>query len=83
MHEGLKENTVFLFNYLRSRGYDVVVGKVFDDNLYAYVRGDVEERRIEYSGLHVKVFSRSSSIEAFKKMSRHVQDVNKDIILEV
>jgi len=69
MYDGLKENIDSMFNYLRSRGYDVVVGKVLDDNLYAYVRGDVEERRIEYNGLRVKVFSRPSSIEAFKKMS--------------
>jgi|GEM_PF-2745573 len=58
-----------MFNYLRSRGYHVVVGKVLMITYMLMLEEMLKERRIEYNGLRVKVFSRSSSIEAFKKMS--------------
>jgi len=84
--EGLKENIRFLYRMLgdfKSRGFDaVVVGKAFDDDLYAYVRGDVKKRGIKYYGLHVGVTVISSSIEEFEKMNWYMQSVDGETIRE-
>ena len=57
-----------MFDYLESMGYDVaIIGKAYDDDLHAYVRGDVKKKGIEYDGLHVGVTVISSSIEEFEK----------------
>ena len=84
--EGLKENIVFLyrmFKDLRSIGFDVaVVSKAYDDDLYAYVRGSVKEREVEYYGLCVGVIGMSSSIEEFEKMNWYMEMVDDDIVLE-
>ncbi|MCL7383018.1 MAG: hypothetical protein LZ174_01800, partial [Thaumarchaeota archaeon] len=57
--EGMINNISFLYSMmceLRSRGYDVlVVGKAFDGDLYVYVVDRVEEEKIVYNGLDVKV----------------------------
>jgi len=84
--KGLKDNITFLykmFNGLRSSGYDVaIVGKAYDDDLYAYVWGDVKNRVIEYDGLHVGVTVISSSIEEFEKNNWYMQSVDGETIRE-
>ena len=68
---------------LRSKGYNViVVGKAFDDNLYVYVAGKVEEGKIVYNGLDVMVISRFNNIEGFEKMNWYMQSVDDEIIRE-
>lgn len=35
---------------LKSTGYEVVVSKAFDDNLYVYIAGRIGEEKIFYMG---------------------------------
>jgi hypothetical protein len=83
----LIENIGFLYSMmckLRSKGYNVVVvGKAFDDDLYAYVVDRVEEEKIVYNGLDVMVISRFNNIEGFEKMNWYMQSVDGEIIIEV
>jgi hypothetical protein len=66
------------------RGYDVlVVGKAFDDDLYAYVIDRVEEEKIVYNGLDVKVISGFSNIDGFEKINWYMQAVDNETVIEV
>jgi hypothetical protein len=47
----------------------VVVGKAFDDDLYAYVVDRVNEEKIVYNGLDVMVISGFNNVEGFEKMN--------------
>jgi hypothetical protein len=68
---------------LKSKGYNVVViGKAFDDDLYVYVAGKVEEGKIVYNGLDVMVISRFNNIKGFEKMNWYMQSVDGEIIIE-
>jgi len=84
--EGLRENIVFLYRMMcefKSKGYDVlVVGKAFDDDLYAYFVGRVEEEKIVYNGLNVKVIGGFNNIEGFEKMNWYMQSVDGEMIAE-
>jgi hypothetical protein len=49
--EGLIDNIGFLYRMmceLKSTGYNVVVGKAFDDDLYVYVSGKMRGNKIFY-----------------------------------
>jgi hypothetical protein len=84
--EGLIDNIGFLYSMmceLKSKGYDVVVvGKAFDDDLYAYVVDRVEEENIVYNGLPVKVIGGFNNIEGFERMSWYTQSVDEETIME-
>jgi hypothetical protein len=83
---GLRENIVFLYSMmceLKSKGYDVVVvGKAFDDDLYVYVVDRVEEEKIVYNGLPVKIIGGFSNVEGFERMSWYMQVVDEEMIME-
>jgi hypothetical protein len=84
--EGLIDNIGFLYSMmceLKSKGYDVVVvGKAFDDDLYAYVVDRVEEENIVYNGLPVKVIGGFNNIEGFERMNWYMQVVDEETIME-
>jgi hypothetical protein len=84
--EGLIDNISFFYSMmckLRSKGYDVVVvGKAFDDDLYAYVVDRVEEENIVYNGLPVKVIGGFNNIEGFERMNWYMQVVDEETIME-
>jgi hypothetical protein len=84
--EGLIDNIGFLYKMMcefKSKGYDVVVvGKAFDDNLYVYVVDRVEEEKIVYNGLDVKVIGGFSNVEGFERMSWYMQSVDGEMIME-
>jgi hypothetical protein len=84
--EGLINNIGFLYRMmcrLRSRGYDVlVVGKAFDDDLYAYFVDRVEEENIVYNGLDVKVIGGFNNIEGFEKVNWYTQVVGEETVME-
>jgi len=82
--EGLIDNIGFLYNMmceLKSNGYNVVaIGKAFDDDLYIYVRGEVEEDTVKYYGLDVRVIN--SGIEEFEEMNYYMDRVDGIIVCE-
>jgi hypothetical protein len=70
--EGLIDNIGLLYKMiceLKSKGYNVVVvGKAFDDGLYAYVSGRIREDKIFYKGFTLKVLDNFKSIEGFERV---------------
>jgi hypothetical protein len=84
--EGMIDNISFLYSMmceLRSKGYNVlVVGKAFDDDLYVYVVDRVEEEKIVYNGLDVKVIGGFNNIDDFEKMSWYTQVVGEETVME-
>jgi hypothetical protein len=84
--EGLIDNISFLYKMMcefKFKGYDVVVvGKAFDDDLYAYVVDRVGEEKIVYNGLDVKVIGGFNNVGGFEKMNWYMQSVDEEMITE-
>jgi len=83
--EGLKENIRFLYRMLgdfKSRGFDaVVVGKAFDDDLYAWVKNGESSKKVEYEGFSI-LLSFVATLDGFEKMNWYMEMVDDDIVLE-
>ena len=70
--EGLIDNIGFLYGImceLKSTGYNVVVSKAFDDDLYVYVSSRIRKDRIFYRRFTSKVFDNFNNIVKFEKYS--------------
>jgi len=84
--EGLKENIRFLHGVLRdlkSRGFDaVVVGKAFDDDLYAWVKSGEPGKKLDYEGFSILLSRFVASVDEFEKMNWYMERVDDDIVLE-
>ena len=84
--EGLKENIRFLYRMLgdfKSRGFDaVVVGKAFDDDLYAWVKSGGSSKKVEYEGFSILLSRFVETVDEFEKMNWYMEMVDDDIVLE-
>ena len=81
----MKENVRFLYRMLgdfKSRGFDaVVVGKAFDDDLYAWVKNGESSKKVEYEGFSI-LLSFVATVDEFEKMNWYMEMVDDDIVLE-
>jgi len=84
--EGLKENIIFLYRMLgdfKSMGYDVaILGKAFDDDLYAWVKSGVSSEKVEYEGFSILLLRFVATMDEFEKMNWYMEKVDDDIVLE-
>jgi hypothetical protein len=85
--EGLIDNIGFLYGMmceLKSTGYNViVVGKVFNDDLYIYVSGRIIEDKILYRRFTLNVFDNLNSIDCFERASWYMQSMDEETVMEV
>ena len=66
----------------KSRGFDaVVVGKAFDDDLYAWVKNGESSKKVEYEGFSI-LLSFVATLDGFEKMNWYMEMVDDDIVLE-
>jgi len=67
----------------KSRGFDaVVVGKAFDDDLYAWVKSGESSEKVEYEGFSILLFRFVATLDEFEKMNWYMEMVDDDIVLE-
>ena len=82
--EGLKENIRFLyrmFNNLKSRRLDVlIVGKAYNDGLYAYIKDEVNTM-VVYEGFIVIILEPPERFEELEKM-KSMDVVDEDFMSE-
>jgi len=60
----------------------VVVGKAFNDDLYAWVKSGVSSEKVEYEGFSILLSRFVATIEMFEKMNWYMEVVDDDIVLE-
>jgi len=84
--EGLKENIRFLYRMMRdlkSKGFDaVVVGKAFDDDLYAWVKRGESGKKLDYEGFSILLSRFIATLDEFEKMNWYMEKVDDDVVLE-
>jgi len=67
----------------KSRGFDaVIVGKAFDDDLYAWVKNGESSKKVEYEGFSILILRFVATLDEFEKMNWYMEMVDDDIVLE-
>jgi len=59
----------------------VVVGKAFDDDLYAWVKNGESSKKVEYERFSI-LLSFVATVDDFEKMNWYMEMVDDDIVLE-
>ena len=54
----------------------VVVGKAFDDDLYAWVKSGVSSEKVEYEGFSILLSRFVETVDEFEKMNWYMERVD-------
>ena len=60
----------------------MVVGKAFDDDLYAWVKSGESSKKVEYEGFSIVVLRFVETVDEFEKMNWYMEIVDDDVVLE-